>query len=169
MDVVGHWGKPFIDKMHKAGVINGMDATHFEPDGTVTKGQFATLIVNALKLDTADVEGHWAQKFVNAAKAANLIAGDIAFNTDADFDTQITREEMASMVAKAAAYKQLTAPAADAAFTDADTIAAWAVEDVKAAVGFGIIKGMDDGSFQPKANATRAQAATMLSQLCDLF
>ena len=45
VDVVGHWGKTYIDKMYKAGVINGMDDTHFAPDGTVTKGQFATLIV----------------------------------------------------------------------------------------------------------------------------
>ena len=52
VDVVGHWGKTYIDKMYKAGVINGMDDTHFAPDGTVTKGQFATLIVNALKIDT---------------------------------------------------------------------------------------------------------------------
>lgn len=49
VDVVGHWGKTYIDKMYKAGVINGMDDTHFAPDGTVTKGQFATLIVKRSK------------------------------------------------------------------------------------------------------------------------
>ena len=168
VDIEGHWGKTFIEKMHKAGVINGMDATHFAPDGTVTKGQFATLIVNALKLETKDAEGHWATKFVNAANEAGLIAADIAFTED-QFDVNITREEMASMVAKAAAYKQITATPADKAFTDASDIAAWATEDVKNAVGLGIINGMDDGSFQPKANATRAQAATMLSKLWDLF
>ena len=43
--------------MYKAGVINGMDDTHFAPDGTVTKGQFATLIVNALKIDTRFIIG----------------------------------------------------------------------------------------------------------------
>ena len=168
VDIEGHWGKTFIEKMHKAGVINGMDATHFAPDGTVTKGQFATLIVNALKLETKDAEGHWATKFVNAANEAGLIAADIAFTED-QFEVNITREEMASMVAKAAAYKQITATPADKAFTDASDIAAWATEDVKNAVGLGIINGMDDGSFQPKANATRAQAATMLSKLWDLF
>ena len=76
---------------------------------------------------------------------------------------------MASMVAKAAAYKNVEAKAADKEFTDASDIAAWAVEDVNNAVGLGIINGMDDGSFQPKANATRAQAATMLSMLWDLI
>ena len=128
------------------------------------------LIVNALKLDTADASGHWATKFVNAAKAANLIADDIAFATDADLDTKITREEMASMVSKAAAYKKVEIKdAKELAFTDNDSIAAWATDDVKNAVALGIINGMDDGSFQPKANATRAQAATMLSMLYKLF
>ena len=37
---------------------------------------------------------------------------------------------MASMVAKAAAYKNVEAKAADKKFTDASDIAAWAVEDV---------------------------------------
>lgn len=167
---INHWGKPYIEKMYKAGVINGMDDTHFAPDGTVTKGQFATLIVNALKIETTDTEGHWATKFVNAAKAANLIADDIAVATSEDLETPITREEMASMVAKAAAYKNVEVKEAkDLAFTDNADIAAWAVDDVKNAVNLGIINGMDDGSFQPKANATRAQAATMLSQLWDLF
>ncbi len=170
VDIEGHWGKTYIEKMYKAGVINGMDETHFEPDSTVTKGQFATLIVNALKIDvdTSLASEHWAMPYVKAAQDANLIAEDIPFTVD-QFDVNISREEMASMVAKAAAYKQIQASAADIAFTDADTIAAWAVEDVKNAVALGIISGMDDGSFQPKANATRAQAATMLSQLYDLF
>ena len=56
--------------MYKAGVINGMDDTHFAPDGTVTKGQFATLIVNALKIDTDSslASEHWAMPFVKAAR-----------------------------------------------------------------------------------------------------
>ncbi|MBQ3462143.1 MAG: S-layer homology domain-containing protein, partial [Clostridia bacterium] len=54
VDVEGHWGKPFIDKMHKAGVIAGMDETHFAPDNTVTKGQFVTLISQAVKLETTE-------------------------------------------------------------------------------------------------------------------
>ena len=114
VDVVGHWGKTYIDKMYKAGVINGMDDTHFAPDGTVTKGQFATLIVNALKIDTDSslASEHWAMPFVKAAQNANLIAEDIPFTVE-DFDKEISREEMASMVAKAAAYKNVEAKAAD--------------------------------------------------------
>lgn len=174
-DISGHWGKAFIEKMYKVGVISGMTDTTFVPDGTVTKGQFATLIVNALKLDTDSslASEHWAMPFVKAAQNANLIADDIPFTVD-QFDVEISREEMASMVSKAAAYKNVAVPTDKAlSFTDASDISAWAGADVNNAVALGIISGIDqeDGSvkFEPKQNATRAHAATMLSQLCDLF
>jgi len=80
--------------------------------------------------------------YVKTAQNANLIAEDIPFTVE-DFDKEISREEMASMVAKAAAYKNVEAKAADKEFTDASDIAAWAVEDVNNAVGF-IINGMDE-------------------------
>ncbi len=172
-DISAHWGKTYIEKMNKAGVINGYEDGTFRPDNTVTKGEFVTLIAQALKLETTDEKGHWAAKYVTAAKAANLIADDIAVATEADLDTNITREEMASMVAKAALSKELTSQGTVDKFADKDAIASWATGDVAVASGLGIINGIDqnDGSvkFDPKANATRAQAATMLSQLWDLF
>lgn len=169
-DIAGHWGKSYIEKMNKAGVINGYEDGTFRPDGTVTKGEFATLIVNALKLDTTKAEGHWATEFVNAAKAANLIADEIAVATAADLDTKITREEMASMVSKAAAYKKVAiTDIQPVVMSDFESIAEWAQDDVNNAVILGIISGFEDGTFRPKETATRAQAATMLSMLYDLF
>lgn len=175
VDITNHWAKDFINKMHKAGVIAGMDDTHFSPDTQVTVGQFVTLISQALKLETADAEGHWAVKFVNAANVANLIDEHIAVATADDLEKPITREEMASLVARAAAYKAIT-PSADKSidFTDAASISEWFGADVNNAVALGIINGIDDEAtgttkFDPLANATRAHAATMLSQLYDLF
>ena len=164
------WAKPYINEMAARGLISGYEDGTFRPDGTVTKGEFATLIVNALKLDTTKAEGHWATEFVNAAKAANLIADEIAVATEADLDTKITREEMASMVSKAAAYKKVAiTDIQPVVMSDFESIAEWAQDDVNNAVILGIISGFDDGTFRPKETATRAQAATMLSMLYDLF
>lgn len=170
-DVDGHWAKEFIVEMFKAGIINGMDETTFAPDASVTKGQFVKLIVAALDMTPADTasSGHWAVPYVNVAKDVNLINDAITVATDADLDTPITREEMASVVTKAAVYKAVEATAVETSFTDNDAISTWAVEDVKTAVSLGIVKGMDDNSFQPQAGATRAQAATMMSRLLGLI
>jgi rhamnogalacturonan endolyase len=166
-DIEGHWAKDYIVEMYKAGVINGMTETTFVPDSSVTKGQFVKLIVAALGLEvgTDGTDIHWAVPYVTAAKGANLINDAIAVATKDDLETPITREEMASMVASAAKYKNVTVPEAKSEFTDAASISAWATSDVDAAVALGIVTGFEDNSFKPAEGATRGQAATMLSRL----
>lgn len=167
-DIDGHWAKDDVLKMYKAGVINGMTETTFVPDASVTKGQFVKLIVAALGIEvgTEGEDVHWAVPYVNAAYSAGLVDDAIALASNDDFETAITREEMASIVTKAAKYKNVTIDAsASAGFTDEAEISSWATEDVKGAVYLGIITGFEDGTFKPAEGATRGQAATMLSRL----
>lgn len=168
-DAQSHWAKDSIVKMYKAGIIDGIDSTTFDPEGAVTKGQFAKLIAAAAGLKTEAADGHWAKPYVDAAKSAGIINDNIALSADADFDAPINREEMASMVAAAARYKNVPEQMAADEFTDAASISAWAKADVDLAVGLGIINGFDEGDFKPLAGATRAQAATMLDRLTDKF
>ena len=48
------------------------------------------------------------------------------------------------------------------AFTDQDSIADYAVSDIAALKEAGILSGRDTGAFDPKANATRAEAVKIL-------
>lgn len=167
-DIGSHWAKDYILEMWAQGVINGMTDKTFVPDGTVTKGQFATMIVNTLELPTGEAKDgeHWAKPYANAAKDTNLIDEHIAFETTADLDAPITREEMASIVTRAAKYKNVTAPEYQkAVMSDFESIAEWAQNDVNDAVMLEIITGFEDGTFRPKETATRAQAAVMLFKL----
>lgn len=50
---------------------------------------------------------------------------------------------------------------------DIDDVSVWAQPSVRLAVAAGFIEGMDDGSFRPHENATRAQAATILGRILD--
>lgn len=174
-DIATHWAKAQIEEMAAAGVINGMDDGTFAPEANITRSQFIKLIVSALGIDTSasysgsasDVAGHWAEKFVQAADANGLI--NSAFITDGTMklDSNITREEMASIVARAAKFKGIE-KTADTSFIDNSSIASWATEDVKSAVALGIITGIekDNGMyFSPQENSNRAQAAVMLSRL----
>lgn len=167
-----HWAYNDITCTYNAGIIKGMTETTFVPDGTVTKGQFATLIVNALGLPIAKLEegAHWAKVYADAAKEAKLIDEHIAFETNADLDAPITREEMASIVTRAAKYKNVTAPENEkAVMSDFEEIADWAQGDVNDAVLLKIITGFEDGTFRPKETATRAQAAVMVYKLLFKF
>lgn len=170
-DISGHWAEKYITEMADAGVINGMTPTTFVPDVSVTRGQFVKLIVAALGLkEEGSADVHWAMPFVNTAKANNLINDAIPVATKDDLEKAITREEMASIVASAANYKNVEVTAAENAFTDAASISSWATADVNTAVALEIINGfLDDKtgtySFKPADGATRGQAATMLSRL----
>lgn len=168
-DITGHWAKDYVLEMYKAGVVNGVTPTTYVPDANVKRGEFIKLIVAALGLDTSDKNGesdHWAIPYVTAAMNANLINDAIPVVTKDALEAPITREEMASIVVAAAKSKDVTIdPAANNAFKDADTISAWAAEDVVGAVALGIVTGFEDGNFGPTLGATRGQAATMLSRL----
>lgn len=175
-DIQAHWAKDDIEAMAKAGVIDGMGDGTFAPDANITRGQFIKLIVAALGLDisadytgsASDVSGHWAAPYVQAADSQNLI--DAAFSADGKMklDQNITREEMASIIARAAKSKNLEASAEATSFEDSNTISAWAAEDVTLATKLGIIKGMETDNglcFKPVDLSNRAQAAAMMNRL----
>ena len=55
----------------------------------------------------------------------------------------------------------------DLSFTDDSEISEWAKSGVRLAAANGFINGMEDGSFQPKSTATRAQAAAVISRVIE--
>lgn len=173
-DTVGHWAADTINAMVDAGIVNGMTETTFEPDASITRAQFTKLVVAAMGLDTSaaytgactDVANGWYAPYVQAAETAGLIDANMVAGGTFLPDQPINREEMASLVVNAAKAKSLDATGGETAqFTDKANISAWADAYVAGAVKLGIVNGMDDGSFAPKADATRAQGATMISRL----
>ena len=63
-------------------------------------------------------------------------------------------------------YKNVEIPeTAQTEFTDNNDISSWATEAVNAMKTLGIINGRPDGSFNPKGTATRAEIATILSNI----
>ena len=79
-----------------------------------------------------------------------------------------TRQEMAVIIVNAYSYleKQGANGGIDK-FTDKAEIADWAKAAVDTASSVGLISGMGDGTFAPNANATRAQATSIVKRLLD--
>ncbi len=77
---------------------------------------------------------------------------------------EITRQQMATMIIRAIEYKDasvLEGVTNNVVFADAKDITAYAKKSVDLAAGLGIISGKEVKGkkvFEPKANATRAQA-----------
>jgi hypothetical protein len=162
----GHWAYEYVNALADAGIINGVDGTHFDPDANVTREQFAKMLTVALNLydERADSsfpdvpKTAWYYGYVSSAVKAGIISGyqDGMFGTGRN----ITRQEAAVMVRRAG----LDVSASGDRFTDDELIAEWAKDAVYAMQYAKIISGFEDGSFKPQSNATRAQSAKIIWQ-----
>jgi len=172
-DTLGHWAEEDIEIMAAKHITKGVTSDSYAPDGTITRAQFAALVVRALGLEgngsttfTDVSQDAWYAKEVSLAADAGIVNG-MGGGSFAP-DQNITREQMAVMIARA--YEDLVGKDLEGdsiSFNDKDGISTWAVDAVKGAVNKSIITGFNDNSFRPKDNATRAQGIVMLKRLLD--
>lgn len=162
------WAKNDIDALAGAGIITGVDGTHFEPSLAVTRAELATILVRALGIkETAAVspfkdvnKGDWYASAVNAVYAKGLVSGF----PDGNFypNEPVTREEMAVILARSLNLQPPAQEGQKLPFTDSGQISPWATSSVSAAVADGLIKGLPDGTFSPNATLDRAEAAVLV-------
>lgn len=173
-DLAGHWAAKDTELLAAKGIIDGIADNRFAPEGVLTRAEIAALLVRAAGLEeqalTAsamnDVRADdWYAGYVQAAVTAGLIDGyeDDTFRAG----TPVTREELAVLLTRALAFaghKTGTTGSTAATFTDSASVSAWAKEAVRAAQAEGLVNGLEDGSFRPQAQATRAEAAAMIKR-----
>ncbi|MGS0764528.1 S-layer homology domain-containing protein [Syntrophomonas curvata] len=163
-DIAGHWAEASIRQLVAADAVKGYPDARFRPDNSISRAEFATVLVKAFKLEPgtgkvfADINRHWAKDYIATANAHSIVNGYDAARFGPD--DLITREQMALMIVRAAGLSR--SGAASRAFNDQDSISSWALEPVAAAVSHGVISGYPDNSFKPRAAATRAEAASLI-------
>jgi chitodextrinase len=178
-DSENHWAQKEIEQLASKWVVKGSADGQFKPNATVTRAEFASMLVRALGLpetteattEFTDVNReNWFAGAVGAASNAGLVTGfkDGSFKPNA----QISRAEMSVMIERALtqAGKPVTLQQAKqsqliAGFSDRATIANWAQSSIAKAVEVGIIKGKPNNAFAPAAKATRAEAVVILKRL----
>lgn len=172
-DISKHWARKTIEVMAARHIVSGVGTAKFAPDQSITRAEFAALLVRVLNLNTNaqtnsfnDVAANaWYSDAISKAAAAGIINGS---NGKFRPTEKVTRQEMAVMIIRAYGYTggKTEEPAA-LTFTDKSAISSWASDAVKGAFQLEIIKGRPDGKFAPGANATRAEAAEMLKLFMD--
>lgn len=170
------WYYEYVKKIMDLGYMKGISATEFAPNAALTRGMFVTIlhriegeIAVADDVNFTDVAAD--QYYANAVKWANA-NGIVKGISDTEFapNAEVTREQMAAMLARYAEYKKFAvAEEGDVTYTDSDEISEYAKDAVKIANKLGILIGNADGSFAPKKNATRAEAAALFVRLLDVL
>lgn len=167
-----HWAHDAIQALTAKQIIKGVSITAFEPNRSITRAEFTSLLMSSLKLTTpgdikfADVaDNAWYKEAVSIAVHAGIVKGKS--ETLFDPNAAITREEMAAMLMKA--FEVKTSKKVDAyaepRFNDAEQISPWAVNYVNAAEELGLVQGRNGNKFAPKGKTTRAETAQVLYNL----
>ncbi len=171
-DVDNHWAEASIARMAAQGIVQG-DAGSFRPDDSISRAELVTMVARALKLDVgetktgfADVAADsWYAKYVKAALDMGIISKDTKFRPN----DPITREEMSKILSVASALANGTDMKVPDDYVmdyeDNHAISDWAKPFIAFASHSGLMNGMGEGNFAPKASATRAQVATVLDRM----
>ncbi len=173
-DIKDHWAEDTIETLTKFHYVNGLSFEQFAPNAKLTRAQFIKMVA-----DLYDDEAEYDERFSDVAsdswfakpiiKADNLgiIPDAMKENGKINPDAVITREEAAAIAAKVA-IERGGKPGKEKTFTDSADISDWAVDSVSNAASLGMIVGYEDGSYKPKSNLTRAEAATILMRIIEV-
>ena len=160
--------------------MTGVNAREFQPDAPLTRAQFASVIyrmAGSPKVTYQNVfkdvlSGKWYSNAIIWAYENKIVAG--LGEGRYGIDDNITREQMARMLmefAKVQKYDVSDISDFDK-FADASQVSRWAADNMRWAVGSGIISGSTkDGKYymNPKGNATRAECAVMLTKFIQKY
>lgn len=167
------WYHEAIDCVLLKNYFNGVGGGKFDPDGTMTRAMFVTVLSRMEGIDGAqysgssftDVEaGQWYSAAIEWASRNGIVlgAGDGRFAPD----SRVTREQMAVIMYRYADFRKFGTSAADEsafeAFTDKELVSGWAKDAMIWAASEGLINGMGDNTLAPQAQSTRAQVAQIV-------
>lgn len=171
--MTGGW----VEYVVQNGIMAGYPGNMFGPEDSVTRGQVATILYrhatgktdettdNNVATPFWDVPaGHYCAAAVEWAATAGVVNGndDGSFNPDAP----VTREALATMIARYAAYAGAESKPASGfgGLSGVEQVSGWASESVQWCIANGIINGRGD-SIAAQDGATRAEMAKIATVL----
>ena len=142
------WFYTYVRDLYRKGVISGMTATTFEPNGTLTYGQALKLVaVSAFEPEPPKDGKHWASGYLKLAKERGWMKEDV------NLDEKITRVDFCDIAGRT---RKLTVDGAKNPFTDTKN------RYVVGMAALGIVGGVTETTFKPKELLTRAQIAKII-------
>lgn len=160
--VFGQGGLPFVDvsanawyyetvkAAYEAGLMNGVTDTEFAPNAPLTRAMIWTILARASGVDT-EGGATWYAKAQEWAVTKGVSDGE-------DPMGNVTREQLVTMLWRLNGSEVMTGYIGN--YIDTGDISEWANNAMLWAVQNGIIEGDENMALAPKADTTRAQAAT---------
>ncbi len=177
-DVANHWAKDAINDMGSRMVVTGVGSSSYEPERSITRAEFAAIVVRAMGLKKGTTESafgdvtltDWFNGYVDTATSYSLING--YDSTSFGPNDTITREQAMTILARAMKRMGLGVDLTDsdasallANYTDASLVLDYAKAGVAACIKTGIVSGTTATTLLPQNSVTRAEVAVMVQRL----
>lgn len=176
LDIPGNaWFFEAIDYVYQGRYFSGTSATTFSPGTPMTRAMFVTVLHRLAGIPAVGSGSEFSdikdpsQYYYNAVRWANN-NGIVSGYDDGTFrpDSYVTREQMAAIIYRYAAYKggdtSVSGSAYDT-FPDKEEVSDYAVRALRWAVSREIIRG-SGGMLLPHNSATRAEVAQIIYNYC---
>lgn len=171
-----YWAKNEIDYFASQKIVSGVGENKFEPEGGVTREQFAKMLVLTFHASLtipkestfSDVsKTSWAYPYVEVCKEfltgyANPLGGKPTFHPE----EYAKREDIAVALVRIMGLtdKDVKDPYYAAVFRDYDKISPNVLKYVSLATEMKLINGYPDGTFAPNKGITRAETVVLLNR-----
>ena len=177
-DVAYHtWYEDYIRYVYQRGIMTGLNEKTFGLEEQLSRAQFAVILYRMENSPETsytgrfpDVEDNiWYTDAIMWAAENGIVTGYTATGTFGPGDS-ITREQMAVMMYRYAAYKgyDVTKMTSLSRFPDGFAVSDYAVEAMQWIVDQGIITG-DNGCLNPAGSATRVQCAAIITRFMETY
>jgi len=173
------WFKPYVERVYAEGIMEGKTETTFAPNEDMTRAQLVTILYRLAgatetglgeALEFTDTKKTaWYADYVGWAVKENLVTG-YPEGTFAP-NKAVSRQEIAKLLVEFMAYLGIDAKCDTVlieSFTDTANHPKWSAEYIEKLRETGLIGGDDNGNFNPKKSATRAEVATILTRYLDI-
>lgn len=161
------------------GLMNGVSATKFEPNGETSRAMLVTILWRMNGCPTVEhdmkftdvASEQWYTEAIRWAASTGVVQG--YSETEFGLNDPVTREQMAVMLYRyAQKYGNETVQMAANTtaldkYQDAEQISTWATEGLGWAVYHELLRGVGNDLLSPGGYATRAQTATILMRFCE--
>lgn len=164
----GSWYYNAVEFVYSKGIMQGVSANKFGPNGTITRGMVVTMLwrmagspaVSGGSFTDVSSGSYYATAVAWAAK--NGIVDGYNSSKFGPNDA-ITREQFATILYRYAKWLGYSASGSSlAGYADGSSVSSWAKDAMSWAVKNSIVTGVTTTRLNPTGTATRAEAAQML-------
>lgn len=166
------WYYDAVDYVKTEGIMDGLSEKEFGPNKMMTRGAFILSLYQLASTPQTQVEMTF-KDVSKEAKYATAIAWGVKNKIVSGYSTSefrpdapITREEIVTIFYNYTQYRGIETPTEGMKireYVDEQEISKWARGPMRWGIGVGgIISGVGEEKLMPKAETTRAEAATML-------